>query len=103
MVIYESAERYIESGTNICDKIVKIDTIISALMLTAVKAATNDHITEYGLDDGQTKIKTIYRGADAVLKSIEMFEKLRRMYITQHERRYNGSVIRLVDSKNFQR
>jgi hypothetical protein len=97
MVTYDSAEIYIESCTTVQAKIVALDAIIDALMLTAAKAAANDHITEYQLDDGQTKIRTMYNGAAAVFKSIHAYETLKQMYINK----LNGRTIRLVDSKNL--
>jgi hypothetical protein len=65
--------------------------------LVAVEAAEADNITEYTLDSGQTKIKTAYRGADAVFKSIASFEKLKTYYV----QKLNGRNFKLVDSKNF--
>src|SRR3990167_65447 len=97
MVQYDSAQIYIDSATTLREKIVKIDLIIIALETTALKAASTDEISEYWLDDGQTKIKTVYKGADSVLKSIMAFESIKQMYIN----RLNGRVMRLVDSKNL--
>ncbi len=97
MVVYDSACIYIEKASTIRDKITRIDAIISALESTALKAAANDNIKEYSLDDGQTKILTIYKGADQVLASIMSFERIRQMYIN----RLNGRMVRLVDGKNF--
>jgi hypothetical protein len=97
MVYYDSASKYIDCASDLRDKITRIETIISALEDTALKAAANDNITEYSLNDGQTIIRTVYKGADAVLNSIMAFEKIRQMYIN----RLNGRVMRLVDSKNF--
>lgn len=97
MVVYKSADIYIETATSLRDKITKIDAIITALTATALKSAATDNITEYRLDDGQTKIETIYKGTDAIFKSIHAFEKIKQMYINQ----LNGRSMRLVDSKNF--
>ena len=97
MVIYDSAAIYIESATNLCDKIVKIDAIITALEDTALKSATSDDITEYSLDDGQTKIKTVYKGTDAILNSIQSLIRLRNYYLNK----LNGRQVRLVDGKSL--
>lgn len=97
MVYFDSAYKYIDCASTLREKITKIEAIISALEDTALKAAANDNITEYSLNDGQTIIRTVYKGADAVLRSIEAFEKIRQMYIN----RLNGRVMRLVDGKNF--
>ena len=97
MVTYDSADKYIQTATTLQEKIAKIDNIITALEDTALKAAANDNITEYSLNDGQTIIRTVYKGADAVLRSIEAFERIKQTYVN----RLNGRVVRLVDSKNF--
>lgn len=97
MVIYDSAYIYVDSCTSIKEKIVRLDAIITALEDTALKSAANDDVTEVSLDDGQTKIKTAYKGTDSVLKSIKGFIKLKNYYVNK----LNGRVIRLVDSKSF--
>lgn len=97
MVYFETAGLYIESCTTLRAKITAIDNIISALLTTAANAAANENITEYTLNDGQTIIKSTYRGMKAIQDSINSFEKLKQMYVN----RLNGRVMRLVDSKNF--
>jgi len=99
MVIYDSAYIYIDSATTLAEKIDKLDTIITALEDTALKAAANDDIEEYWVDDGQAKIKTTYRSAMAVINSIQAFERMRQMYINK----LNGRVSRLVDSHSLRR
>lgn len=97
MVEFDSSKVYIELASTIEEKISRIDSIINALLLSAVDAASNDGISEYWLDNGQTKIKTVYRSTAAIYSSIEAFKKLKEYYINQN----NGRVFRLVDSKNF--
>lgn len=97
MQIYDSAQIYIASATTLREKIVKINAIIDALESTALKAASTDNITEYSLDDGQTKIKTAYRGAAAIEASILAFTRIRNRYINE----LNGRMVRLVDRKSF--
>ena len=99
MVEYDSAAMYIQSSTDLCDKIAKIDLIIAALEDTALSSAANDNIEEYWLDDGQSKIKTRYKGTDEVFKSIHSFEKMRQIYVN----RLNGYVVRMVDSRSLRR
>lgn len=96
-VYYDSAYKYIDCASDLRSKIARIEAIIAALETTALKAAANDNISEYSLNDGQTVIRTVYKSAQDVLNSIMAFEKIRQMYIN----RLNGRVIRLVDGKNF--
>jgi hypothetical protein len=99
MALYDSAAIYVDSATTLKDKITRIDAVIDALLTVALKAAANENITEYSLNDGQTQIKTAYRGTDSVMKSIQAFEAIKQMYVN----RLNGRHIRLMDSKNFTR
>lgn len=97
MIYYDSADLYIESATTLRDKITRIDAIITALESSALKAAVNGNITEYSLDDGQTKIRTVYRNAQEVANSINAFEAIKQRFIN----RLHGRIVRLVDHKNF--
>ncbi len=97
MVTYESGAEYVLSKTTIKARIAAIDQIIEALLTTALKAAERDQIEEYWLNDGQTQIKTIYNGAEAVQRSIQAFQKTKHYYINQ----LNGRSVRLIDGKNF--
>jgi hypothetical protein len=98
-MIYDSASLYIESAINLAAKVLAVDAIITALFLMAAKGAESGNISEYSLDDGQTKIRTAYRDMADVERSIHAFERLKQTYPNQ----LNGRGMRLVDSKNFSR
>ena len=97
MVYYESEQFYIESANSLRARITRIDAIITALETTALRAAATGDLTEYSLDDGQTKIRTVYSTVESIIKAIKGFEQLRQMYI----QRLTGRVVRLVDGKSF--
>lgn len=97
MVVYDTAASYIGSCTTLQAKITAIDAIITALETQALTAAGQSDISEYSLDDGQTKIKTVYRNAMDVANAITAFETIKHRYINQ----LTGRRTRLVDSKNF--
>ncbi len=99
MIIYTKADVYITSKKTLREQLTAIDQVIAALLATAAKAAVNENLTEYILDDGQTKIQCNYRGIDGITRSIQSLEKLKNIYSNQ----LNGRVIRLVDGKNFTR
>jgi hypothetical protein len=101
MVEYFSTTQYIESASSLQEKIAKIDALINVMFTTATTAATGDNIGEYYLDDGQTIVRTTYRGVDAVTRSIKELQKLRDFLQATLNRNVNGSVIRLVDSSNL--
>jgi len=97
MIYYDSADIYIESATSTRDKIIRIKAIITALENSALKAAANGNISEYSLDDGQTKIRTAYRNPAEVANSITAFDTILQRYINK----LNPRIVRLVDHKNF--
>lgn len=97
MIVYNSAAIYIDSAADLREKITRIDAVIDALETTALVAAEKNSITEYSLDDGQVKIKTVYRNSTEVANSIDAFERIKQRYINQ----LNGRTFRLVDGKNF--
>lgn len=99
MVEYNSALIYVQSVTELCDKVTRIKAIITALEDTALKSAMNDDIKSYILDDGQTKINAEYRGTAEVIKSINKMEQLLNMYLN----RLNGRHVKLVDYKSLRR
>ena len=94
---FESETLFIDSFEDMEAKVAAIDLIIAALLTLAGGAAGKDDVEEYSLDDGQTKIRTKFRGMSSILKAIGDYEKLRQQYLN----RLNGRVVRLVDSKSI--
>ena len=98
MVIYDSADIYVASQTTLKAKIAALDAIIDALIVTCLKAAATGNVTEYNLDTGQTKIKTMYRSPKEVSEAINAFETVKNYYVNQLN---GGRRLKLIDSKNF--
>ena len=100
MVEYVSCGIYLESSTSLKDRITKTLQVINALenqRLSAALDGSKSNIKEYSLDDGQTKIKTVYRDLVEINNAIIALEKeLERMY-----NKLNGRMVRLTDGKNF--
>lgn len=93
---FQSETLFIDSATDMAEKVEKIDLIIAALLDLSLTAVGKQDIIEYTLDDGQTKIRTEFRGMSAILKAIDDYEGLRQRYFN----RLNGRTFRLVDSKS---
>jgi len=93
MAYYENITLYIESATCLKEKIEKYNAIITALEDAALKGAEIQDVEEYWLDDGQTKIKNVYRDPDQIFKAIYNYEKLRQICLN----RLNGRGNRLID------
>lgn len=99
MIVYCSAKEYIDVETDLKARLVRIDAIIRALEDTALKSAATGEITEYTLDDGQTKISQVYRNPAEVERSITAYERIRERIINK----LTGRMVRLSDESNFRR
>lgn len=94
---YTRAGLYIESKTTMRAKIKAIDAIINKLEEVALVAAESGYIEDYSLDDGQTKIKAVYRTAEQVEASIQAFERRKQRLINK----VNGRTSRGVPEQNM--
>jgi hypothetical protein len=99
MLIWFNKSAIVQAETRLKaeERIALINEIIDTLLAAQIEFAADPNKQEYGLDDGQTKIKVIYRNLDAVAASIVQWDKVLQMYLN----RVNGRMVRLVDSKNF--
>jgi len=71
MAIYDNCVLYITCATDTLEKIARIDTIISALEDVELDVAVNAGVEEYQYDDGQVKIRTIYRDMGSIERTIQ--------------------------------
>ena len=74
---------YIEGATGLVERLARIEAIIEALELRQVEVIGKSNVEEYQLDDGQVRIKTIYRSADQIAKAIEAYEKLKQKILNK--------------------
>lgn len=98
-VYYDSCAIYIQSANSLKDKYNKVNAIIDMLYSTALTAAGTDDMLEYNIDDGQTKIRTVYKGTNSILKAIDVLERQKQTILNQ----LNGRITRSVDGKNLNR
>lgn len=99
MVVYDSCFKYLQSRTTLLERVAAIDAIIAAMEVAALAAATNEGVSQYSLNDGQTIISTTSRSVSDITKSIKEMISLKNYYINQPN--MNGRVRRLVDGKNM--
>lgn len=97
MLEFSSVDTYIGSKTSLEAKIRAIDNVIDALLLTALRSAGTADRMEYNIDDGQSKLKLVYRSPKEVTEAINALETVKQVYVN----RRTGRITRLVDSKNF--
>jgi hypothetical protein len=101
VVVYESISKYVESASSLEAKLAKIDAAMLVLFDALIKVATNDHIDEYRLDNGQTIIHTKYKSAAQVQKGIDGLQFARDKLLAVLNKNKFGHIQRLVDSKNM--
>ena len=65
---------YIIDSTSIKQRYDRIVQIITALENQQIAAVTNSDVEEYEINDGQIKIRTLYRSASTIAKAIHDYE-----------------------------
>jgi tetrahydromethanopterin S-methyltransferase subunit B len=79
------------------DRIDEVDSILDALINTAMTSVSNGSIIEYDIDTGQTTQRVKYSTMKDVIEAIKGYEFLRQTYVNKLTPR----VKRAIDSKNF--
>jgi len=90
-------EEFYGTCTTRKERIAKIDIIIDALLDASVIGAGSSCVVEESLDDGQTKIKSIYRSMSEVETAIHRFTRLQTKYANMCK----GRSTRLRDRDSF--
>ena len=93
MTVYGCIKDYLDTCTEVKDKIIKLNIIINAMYDSAERAAESGEFEEYTLDDGQSKIRSTYRSVKDIIESIKGYEALKMMYTN----RLQGRSVVLVD------
>lgn len=102
MIYYDSCAIFINSQTQIKSRLVNIRLVISALQAQRLASALNGdiaNVSEYALDDGQTKIKTVYRSLSEINNALKVLRTEEQECLNQ----LNGRITRNIDSKNLNR
>ncbi len=97
--LYNSEKIFIESATTTEEALARVCAIIVALETLAVTSAANEDVAEYWLDDGQTKIKRVYRSTMEISQSIMKWEQVKQIYINK----LNGRTFQMVSANEFKR
>lgn len=90
---------YIASIASLQAKIAAIDIIIdnNIILMGQQTTAQAGGTNMYELDDGQIRIKVIYKSVSEILTINTGLERMQQMYI----RRLNGSAVTLRDKRTF--
>lgn len=102
-IIYISIEKYIFSKQDLLDRINATTAIINSMEETLLARATGSKagIIQYRIDDGQSKIETIYQDAAVMAKSISVLRDLRKGWLADLNTSLHGRVMRLTSNNNF--
>jgi len=68
---------YIDSATSLLEKIARYDAIIKALEDQMLLSSEDAGYEEYSIDDGQVKIKSMFRDPLSISSAILKFEQAR--------------------------
>lgn len=83
-----SISQYVNSANSLRDKIVKIDNLILSMEAKLLESVDSANYQEYQMDDGQMKVRTMYRSPKDVTAGILALEQLKQRYVN----RLNGRV-----------
>jgi len=83
---------YLESASGLLERLTRINQIIEALEIRALGVVGNADVEEYMIDDGQVKIKTLYKSSESIEKAIEAYDRLKQRIINKLNGR--GMVLR---------
>lgn len=92
---FNSPHDYLQTASNLTEKIKIIDSIIDAMYQSLSNSALNSNIEEYQFNDGQTIVKAVNRDPKSIQAAIEALEKQRNYYQSKIE----GRMMRLEDHR----
>ena len=81
---FYSISQYIQCKTTLATKISAIDALIDAMELTLLESIGSANYGEYQLDDGQMKVRTVYRSPADVTRGVLELEKLKFRYVSEN-------------------
>lgn len=81
---------YIQSATDLYNRLQRIDQIITALELNILANIGNSGVKQYTLNDGQINISTLYTSVTEMAQAITQLEKQKQRLLNQlNGRRFN--------------
>ncbi|MFO0089978.1 MAG: hypothetical protein ACK518_04180 [bacterium] len=80
--------QYFEQKSKLIGKIATYDLLIESMEQTLMTGIESGHLLQWELDDGQMKVRSMYRNVKDLTNAMEGLIKLRQYYINKH----NGAV-----------
>ena len=85
---FMTISQYVNSPESLRDRIIRIDNLILSMEAKLLESVDSANYQEYQMDDGQMKVRTVYRSVKDVTAGILSLEQIKQRYIN----RLNGSV-----------
>lgn len=89
---YMTIPQFFECKSKLIGKIATYDLLIEGLEQAMMASTESGHLVQYELDDGQMKVRSMYRNVTDLVDAMNGFIKLRQYWIN----RANGRTTRLV-------
>ena len=89
---YMTISQYVECKSKLIGKIATYDILIESMEAAVLEATVSGHLNQWELDDGQMKVRSMYRSIGQMTDGLTGLIKIREMYIN----RLNGRLTRLV-------
>lgn len=89
---YTSISAYFEDKSKLIGKIATYDLLIESMEKTLMAGIESGHLLQWELDDGQVKVRSMYRNVKDLTEAMNGLIKMRQYYINKA----NGRSIRLV-------
>lgn len=85
---YMTIPHYFEEKSKLIGKVETYDILIEGLENAILESTVSGHLVQYELDDGQLKVRTMYRSIKDMITAMNGLMMLRQRYINK----YNGAV-----------
>jgi len=89
---YMTISEYVECKSKLIGKIATYDILIEGMEKAVLEATVSGHLNQWELDDGQMKVRSMYRNPVEMVRALKGLEAMRQIYIN----RANGRGMRLV-------
>lgn len=91
-VEYMTISQYVECKSKLIGKVATYDILIESMEKAILEATVSGHLNQWELDDGQMKVRNMYRSIGQMTDGLQGLRKIRQDYINQYNGR--GMVLR---------
>ena len=85
---YTSISHFVEEKSKLIGKVATYDLLIEGMEAAILESTVSGHLVQYELDDGQMKVRTMYRNTKEMVATMDGLIKIRQRYVNK----LNGSV-----------